>query len=441
TVTNGGIGTFSAALTCEYKSSELRSGAQQANLKGYKNSAGTTTYPSLTFPTSSSVRFSGISSFSEFGLGECAGASLSGSITNVSCFGGSTGAVNITVSGATTPITYSWTGPSSYTSTSEDITGLSAGTYTVSVSDAATCTASGSYSVTQPAAALSASITSQTNVSCFGGSNGAATVTATGGTTAYSYSWTGGGTTASISGKPAAAYTVTVTDANNCTTSATATITQPAAALSVSTSQTDVLCTGAPTGAAGVTPSGGTSGYTYSWTNGSTASSLSNIKAGAYTVTVTDANSCTTSSTITVSQPATALSVSVTPTNVSCNGSSTGSASATPAGGTPTYTYSWTGGGTSSSISAKAAGDYVVTVTDGNGCQSTSIASIAQPAPITVTSSRGASFCAGDPTPVSFNITGGTAPYSTSGAFGNGGVYNLTVTDNNGCTKTENIQQ
>ncbi len=142
------------------------------------------------------------------------------------------------------------------------------------------------------------------NVNCYGGSSGSATANPSGGTSGYTYSWSGGQTSQTISNKPAGVYTVTVTDANSCTATATATITQPTAALSVSTQQTDVSCYGQNTGIATANPSGGTSGYTYQWTGGATTQTISNKLAGSYTVTVTDSKGCTTTTTVVITQPA-----------------------------------------------------------------------------------------------------------------------------------------
>jgi hypothetical protein len=153
-------------------------------------------------------------------------------VTNVSCNGFSNGAINLTATGRTAPYTFNWGGGI----TTEDRTGLSAGTYTVTITDANGCTGTVNATVTQPTA-LSATI-SQTNVSCNGGSNGSASITVSGGTAPYTYSWSPtGGTGATATGLSAGTYTVTVMDANSCSTTKTVTITQSAVV-------------GAPTGAA-----------------------------------------------------------------------------------------------------------------------------------------------------------------------------------------------
>ncbi|WP_174544390.1 SprB repeat-containing protein, partial [Flavobacterium glycines] len=198
--------------------------------------------------------------------------------------------------GGTTAYSYSWnTTPVQTTATA---TNLAAGTYTVNVTDAKGCTTSAQVTITQPEAALSATISNSTNVNCYGGATGSATVSVTGGTTAYSYSWntTPVQTTATATNLAAGTYTVNVTDAKGCTTSAQVTITQPAAALSATISNsTNVNCYGGATGSATVSVTGGTTAYSYSWntTPVQTTATATNLAAGTYTVNVTDAKGCT----------------------------------------------------------------------------------------------------------------------------------------------------
>ena len=152
----------------------------------------------------------------------------------------------------------------------------------------------------------------QTNIGCRGEATGSATVNATGGTGAYTYSWSpSGGTAATATGLTAGTYTVTVTDANLCQTTQTFTITQPAAILSATTASTGVSCFGGSNGTASVTVSGGTPGYTYLWAPlGGTSASITGRPAGNYTCTITDANGCTLVKNITISTP-TELSATV----------------------------------------------------------------------------------------------------------------------------------
>lgn len=153
--------------------------------------------------------------------------------TDVLCFGDFTGAINVTVTGGTASYTFSWEGPGSFSSSDQNISGLAAGTYTLTVTDANQCTDELVVEITQPAEALSATIPNVTNVTCYDGTDGAAEPFVVGGTSPYDYSWEGPNsftsTDANISGLIAGTYTLTVTDDNGCATSVFTTITQPPA--------------------------------------------------------------------------------------------------------------------------------------------------------------------------------------------------------------------
>ena len=285
-----------------------------------------------------------------------------------------------------------------------------AGTYTVTITDANACTGTVTATVTEPTA-LVATIAS-TNVSCNGGTNGTATVTATGGTGTKTYSWApSGGTAATASGLAAGTYTVTVTDANMCMTTQTVSITEPAALVASIASKTNVACNGASNGAATATVTGGTPVYTYSWApSGGTAATASGLAAGTYTVTITDANMCMTTQTVSITEPVALVASIASKTNVACNGASNGAATATVTGGTPVYTYSWApSGGTAATASGLAAGTYTVTITDANMCMTTQTVSITQPAVIATTQT--VSICAGA------SLVVGTSTYTISGTY------------------------
>ncbi|MBL7803242.1 MAG: SprB repeat-containing protein, partial [Saprospiraceae bacterium] len=393
--------------------------------------------------------------------------SLTRTVTNVSCAGGSNGAIDLTVSGGTSPYTYDWSndGPESPDNDTQDLSGLSAGTYTVTVTDASGCTATTSATVTVPAA-LSLTRT-VTNVSCAGGSNGAIDLTVSGGTTPYTYDWSNDGPespdndTQDLSGLSAGTYTVTVTDANGCTATSTATVTAPPA-LSLTRTVTNVSCAGGSNGAIDLTVSGGTTPYTYDWSNDGPESpdndpqDLSGLTAGTYTVTVTDANGCTGTTTATVTAPS-ALSLSVTTTGSTC-GQSNGSVDLTVSGGTTPYTYDWSNDGPESpdndpqDLSGLSAGTYTVTVTDANNCTATTTATVSSANGPTLSVSVTNVSCAGGSNgAIDLTVTGGTAPitydWSNDGAENpdndtqdlsglSAGTYTVTVTDANGCTAT-----
>ncbi|SIO34556.1 beta strand repeat-containing protein, partial [Chryseobacterium scophthalmum] len=361
-------------------------------------------------------------------------------VTNIACNGGSTGAINLTPTGGAAPYTFNWGGGI----TTEDRTGLSAGTYTVTITDANGCTGTVSATVTQPTA-MSAT-TSQTNISCNGGTNGTASIVVTGGTAPYTYSWSpSGGTAATASGLSAGAYTVTVTDANACTITRTVTITQPTA-ISGTTVVTNIACNGGSTGAINLTPTGGAAPYTFNWGGGITTEDRTGLAAGTYTVTITDANGCTGTVSATITQP-TAMSATTSQTNISCNGGTNGTASIVVTGGTAPYTYSWSpSGGTAATATGLSAGTYTVTVTDANACTITRTVTITQPTAISGTTVVTNIACNGGSTgAINLTPTGGAAPYTFN--WGGGittedrtglaaGTYTVTITDANGCTGT-----
>lgn len=367
---------------------------------------------------------------------------ISSTVTNVTCFGTSTGSISVTPSGGTPGYTYSWT-PTGQTA--QSAINLPVGTYTVRVLDANGCPITATNTITQPALLTVAE--SHSNVSCFGGSDGAVTTTVSGGTAPYTYSWSPGGSTAqSPTGLIAGSYSLTVTDNFNCTATLTVAITQPTL-LVASTTVANETCDYLNNGSITTSVSGGTPGYTYSWSpGGQTTASISALPAGAYTVLVTDSKSCTVVVVSTVTQPA-PLTVGITSSSVTCFGGSDGTASGSVTGGTPNYSYSWSPiGGTGSTASGLPIGTYTVSVTDNNACLTTNTVLITQPTDIVVTGTVTNVSCFGGSNGlVATTVTGGVSPYTYFWSSGQttptstgliAGTYTLIVTDNNGCQKT-----
>ena len=315
--------------------------------------------------------------------------------------------------------------------------------YTVTVTDANGCTATATVTITQPASALVAT-TTQVMIACFGGSTGSVNMTPTGGTAPYTYVWTGGSTAQSAIGVPAGTYTVVVTDANGCTTTISATITQPQAPLSLATTQVNVLCFGNNTGSIDLSPSGGTPGYTYAWSNNSTIQDPLNLIAGTYTVVATDANGCIDTTSVIITQPQSGLSLSSTQVNVLCFGNNTGAINLTVAGGTAPYTYAWSNNTTAQDPSNLIAGVYTVTVTDANGCTATLSITITQPATaVSISTTVQNILCLNGTGSINSSPAGGVSPYTYSWSNQattqnitnlQAGNYTVTVTDANGCT-------
>ena len=367
------------------------------------------------------------------------GLILSNTQVNVLCFGNNTGSIDLTVTGGTGPYTYAW----SNNTTAQDPSNLIAGAYTVTVTDANGCTATATVTITQPASALVAT-TTQVMIACFGGNTGSVNMTPTGGTAPYTYVWTGGSTAQSAIGVPAGTYTVVVTDANGCTTTISATITQPQAPLSLATTQVNVLCFGNNTGSIDLSPSGGTPGYTYAWSNNSTIQDPLNLIAGTYTVVVTDANGCIDTTSVIITQPQSGLSLSSTQVNVLCFGNNTGAINLTVAGGTAPYTYAWSNNTTAQDPSNLIAGVYTVTVTDANGCTATLSITITQPATaVSISTTVQNILCLNGTGSINSSPAGGVSPYTYSWSNQattqnitnlQAGNYTVTVTDANGCT-------
>lgn len=372
---------------------------------------------------------------------------------NVACNGASTGAITATGGGGTTPYTYLWN-PSGQTT--QTATGLAANTYSVTVSDANGCTKSASTTLTQPPTSVSASISGSTNVTCFGASNGTATATSTGGVSPYTYSWSPSGqTTATASGLGPVNYTVTATDVNGCTSQQSVLISQPTALGAVVSQFDNVTCRNNANGSMTIVPSGGTGPYTHHWSNGDTTAAITNLGPGNYTDTIRDANNCVFLISQTITEPPIVLGIpasSVTTSNVNCFGGADGTASVNPAGGTLPYAITWSNGDTGTVADSLIAGNYQVTIVDGNNCSFDSTITITAPSALSssfvnyATTPGGTDIaCFGQTTgQAKVTVTGGTFPYTYSWSNGatvdsiinvGAGIYNVTVTDDNGCTQ------
>jgi predicted secreted protein len=371
-----------------------------------------------------------------------------GTVTNVSCNGGANGIAEVIASGGGSGFTYSWnTIP---TQSTAKATGLSAGTYTVTVTDANTCQTTKSFTISQPTALSTLTGGSHTDVSCNGGSNGTATVEPTGGTPTYTYSWNTNPVqvTATATGLSMGTYTVTVTDANACQATRTFTIGQPAI-LSASKSSTDVLCNGTATGSATVTPTGGIGTYTYIWSpTGGTAATATGLTTGNYDCLITDANGCSLTESFFINQPTT-LYASTSQINATC--STGGEASVFVSGGVAPYSYLWTpGGATTSTVNNLAAGNYSCRITDGNGCSITRNFTITTTNTLVASSSKTDLLCNGTNTGSASVVPSGapgpfTYVWSPSGGNGDtainlaAGNYSVTITAGNGCSIVKNF--
>jgi gliding motility-associated-like protein len=398
--------------------------------------------------------------------------------TNITCFGLTNGSVNLTVTpGSPSYATsaFSW----SNSATTEDISGLATGTYTVTVTDVNGCTVAASMTLTQPAAALSSSILG-TNVLCYGNSTGVGDLTVSGGTTAYGYLWSNGATTEDISDVPAGSYSVTVTDANSCTVTASTTLTQPQTIISQTQVTSDyngedISCIGASDGSVTVTVSGGAPNYQFEWINAqgivvNTSQSPTGLPSGDYSVAIEDQNGCLDTNIVTLlDPPPISLSIVVSSDyngeDISCNGFSDGFIDFTTYGVTAPFTYIWRdeNGQIVSVIedpTGLSAGTYQVIIVDNNGCVVDTSITLTEPQPLSgmatvITDYNGSDISCYQLSDggVTSNILGGTPGYTYTWSNSSGasigyaqslsgipaGTYTVSATDLNGCVYSTNV--
>lgn len=286
--------------------------------------------------------------------------SLSATVMDNNCFGDSTGMITAIPAGGTPNYTYLWnTGDTTAT-----ISNLAAGTYTVDVVDSSGCTAVDSFTIAEPSAIASA-ITGVDPI-CNGDSSGSVDLSASGGTPGYTYLWSNGDTTEDLSGIPAGAYSVMISDSNGCMYQDSITLTEPTAVVAAFTAM-DPLCNGDSTGSIDLSPSGGTPGYTYLWSTGDSTQDLSGLAGGTYVINVLDSIGCLGSASITLTDPA-AISSSGALTDEVTPPGSNGAIDLTVSGGNPGYSFLWSNGATTEDLSGLTAGTYSVQITDSNGC-------------------------------------------------------------------------
>ena len=391
------------------------------------------------------------------------------STKNLSCNNSANGSIITSISGGTTPYTYAWTGPNSFTASTKDIVNLAAGTYTLNLRDANTCPVTQlAVTLTQPAAIIVSS-QSVTNISCKNLLNGSITMNnVTGGVAPYIYSWTGpngfAASTKDIKNLAAGGYTLSVTDNTGCSPApVVVNVVQPDS-IAIGTPQvTNITCKNGGNGTVTEIVSGGTAPYVFSWTgpNGftSAAQNIAGLSGGTYALNVTDLNKCSASTTATVNEPDSLRITSVTVTDITCNGLANGGINIGVAGGVPAYSFAWTGTGgyvytqqnTGNNLQP---GNYTVVITDKNNCTTSASYTLKQPDPISFsyTSVPASGGCTGTAT---LNVSGGncnTYGYSWSGAgFTQAssqlkdqtglcpGTYGVIITDCKGCSINKSV--
>ena len=382
---------------------------------------------------------------------------------NVGCNGESTGAADIGVSGGTGPYGYSWTNGF----TTQDLEAVPAGTYTLTVTDSKGCTANLSVTITQPGALvplISGVVFTTTNVSCKGGSDGSVTVNVSGGTMPYFYNWSSGGTNPTENSLPAGPIAVLITDGNGCSATANTVLTEPDSlkgtidALSLYFGGYNVSCNGSTDGTIDMSVFGGTSPYTYAWSNGDNTEDIIGLGAGPYQVIITDNNGCMDTVNTALTEPAVlvvTLTSPLTPngTNIGCKGENSGRIFSSVTGGTSPYSYSWLSGQTTPNLNSLYVGYYELLVGDQNGCTAMDTITLTEPDTLvplitvtTVTGGFNISCNGGNDANATVLVSGGSAPYTYIWSTGDttvtidslyaGEIY-VNVFDVNYCTGTD----
>jgi gliding motility-associated-like protein len=362
--------------------------------------------------------------------------------TSPSCNGGSDGTITASATGGVAPYTFNWPGNAN----TNPLTGLSNGTYTVTVVDANSCTKTLTSTLVEPVAIVPTLTPS--DVLCNGGSDGSISASANGGNVPYTFNWPGNPNTNPLTNLTAGTYTVTVVDASGCSVTSSATVGQPASGISIGLSKSDVFCFGIANGSITTTVNGGTSPYTFVWNDGPITQNRSFILDGTYTITVTDNNACTASNSITVGS-VNEIMVTMTGENVNCSGGNDGKAYVTynSGGVAPVNSFAWSNGGTSDTISNLIANKYFVTITDIVGCQKVDSITITEPTQLVIDPPTIVHpLCNQDPSgTINLNVSGGTPNYTylwndndpnQNRANLIAGNYTVTITDANGCSNS-----
>ncbi len=374
---------------------------------------------------------------STFTITQPAPLSISSSSTGAAC--GSTGSASATAVGGNGGYVYTW----STGATGTTISGLNAGTYTVTATDARGCVASSVVTVQNAGSNIQANAQVTTQASCT--SNGTITASASGGTGSYTYLWSTGATSSSIQ-VGTGSYAVTITDTGSgCTSTAAASLQAPASSTISAVVLTQATCSTG--GTASVTVTGGGAGpYTYLWDNGQTTPQATNLSAGNHTVTVTNGAGCQTTANVNITQPQGPNASATVNSNATCV--SGGSATVNVSGGSAPYTYLWSSGATSANAPNLAAGTHTVTVSDASGCSAVATVSISGASAPNVSISSSSNATCGQGGSATAAATGGASPYTyiwsngTNGASASNlapGTYTVTVTDGNGCTRTTSV--
>jgi len=354
------------------------------------------------------------------------------------CAGERNGSINALVDGGTKPYTYQWSNGRIGTNLSD----LSAGTYRLTVTDAANCVQVATATITQPTA-LDLTVNSQ-DPTCSDAANGQITVSVSGGQSPYTINWNSGVSGSNLTNLEGGNYAVTVTDSRGCTITETIRLTAPAP-LTVQILQEEANCEQSAKRLRAMVQ-GGEPPYTMEWSDGSTGLSIDQPTRASYQVSVTDANGCQTTATVQLDQ-ADALQLDVETQDPTCADINNGSVQLLITGGQQPYQYQWSNGASADQIKDLSAGTYRATVTDAFGCSLETVVTLRAPELLVGSLSKTDVSCAANRDgAIQLQISGGTPPYTYRWNDGrrqpsrsnlSPGLYRVTVTDANGCTWTE----
>ncbi len=384
------------------------------------------------------------------------GVTIGETITNIGC-GTATGAISLNISGGTpgTGYRFAW----SNNATTKDLAGISAGNYTVTVTDANNCTSSKTFTITSTSSSDLTATATKVDLKCNKSTDGSINLSIMGGCPTYKIVWAGSTETGSSrTGLAAGVYNVTITDGSSPAKSTNLAVTIVAPS-EITVNGTVTPSTGANGGIV-VTASGGTGAYTYNWGSNITTKDRSNLAVGSYTVTVSDANGCTAVKSFEVLSSGAALNlgaITVPSANqfngfgVSCVNLCDGELAGTLAGGTAPYTVALSGVSTASQTLAAAGtfsfkglcvGNYTIRVTDASGASASKTSVISSPTVINISEQV---TCANGAIPtgaVNITVTGGVQPYKYAWSNNKAtedlelltqGTYSVVISDANGC--------
>ena len=363
-------------------------------------------------------------------------------VNHVSCFGGSDGSITVVPTGGSGggyQVHWPFVGGGTDGPT---VNGLSEGTYVVYMYDSLGCGVAELVDVVQPDS-LEIAVENVVFVSCFGESDGAISISISGGTPGYQVNWSNGAIGETITDLSAGNYTATITDANNCTATEEVVVLSPSPLVVNDVTATGPSCVGSKDGTVSISVSGGFPYYDIIWNNGDVGETADSLSAGTYAVTITDANYCSEVLNFAVTDPL-PIQPGETVEMVSCAGFSDGSIMLVPSGGTSPFDIAWANGQTGPTIDSLPAGNYLGTITDANGCSREFDFEITAPPPFVPDQDIENVSCHGNSDgSITLMIMGGTSPYEI--VWGNGttgpildsliaGNYTSVITDDNNCS-------